>query len=227
MKKEEARTAELFDLTHSIAGGFLADCTYPWEALPRIRDFILKTGPELPEAEWDHPQEHVWIHKSVTFLNPATVTIQGPAIICAGAQIRPGAFIRTDVVIGERSVVGNSCEYKNCILFDDVETPHFNYIGDSILGWHAHTGCQALTSNVRSDKKPVRIAFEDGTVETGLRKFGAILGDRAEVGCSAVLNPGTILGKGAVVQPLSSVRRPVSARHIHKQSGTVAAMEER
>jgi UDP-N-acetylglucosamine diphosphorylase / glucose-1-phosphate thymidylyltransferase / UDP-N-acetylgalactosamine diphosphorylase / glucosamine-1-phosphate N-acetyltransferase / galactosamine-1-phosphate N-acetyltransferase len=227
MKQSEARTAQLLDLSHTMAKPLLETCEYPWEALEKIHGWILETGPELPEDEWDHPSEYVWIHKSVRIVNPANYTILGPAIIGADSEIRPGAFIRSDVVIGEGVVIGNSCEYKNCIIFDGAETPHYNYIGDSILGYRSHTGAQALTSNVRSDKKHVIVHLLDGDIDTGRKKVGAILGDHAEAGCGTVLNPGSVIGRGSIVQPLSSVRGCVDAGCIYKQNGVIVKIEER
>ena len=225
MKKAEAKTIELFDLDHSIAKPLLETCEYPWEALPKIHDFILETGKLLDPTEWNHPSEFVWIHKTVTFLNPVTNTIQGPAIIGPETEIRPGAFIRKDVIIGRGCVIGNSSEYKNVIIFDAVQTPHYNYLGDSIMGYRSHTGCQSLTSNVKSDKTLVTIHFDDGDVETGLKKFGAMIGDQVEVGCGAVMNPGTVIGRFAQIYPLSSVRGTVKAGSIYKKRGEIVAKE--
>lgn len=220
MKKEEAKTTELFDLEHTIAAPLLSEYEYPWEALGAIHDFILETGPKLPKDEYDEIKENVWVHKTVGFV-ANTHVIQGPAIIGPGTEVRPGAFIRKDVIIGADCVIGNSSEYKNVIIFDSVQTPHYNYVGDSILGYKSHTGCQALTSNVKSDKKTVVIHFEDGDVETGLKKFGAMIGDHVEVGCGSVMNPGTIIGRNSMIQPLTSVRKPVSADHIYKSTGAI------
>lgn len=227
MKSQEARTTQLFDLTHTMAASLLEGCEYPWEALDGIHAWILENGPVLDPAQWDHPSAQVWIHKSVQIVNPASCTILGPAIIGAGCEIRPGAFIRSDVIIGERAVIGNSCEYKNCIIFDEVQTPHYNYIGDSILGYRAHTGAQALTSNVRSDKRHVIVHFEDTDIDTGRKKVGAMVGDHTEIGCGSVLNPGCVIGRGCMVQPLSSVRSSVSAGSIYKKNGDIVKIEER
>lgn len=226
MRAEEARTTQLFDLSHTMTASLLEACRYPWEALEGIHAWILEHGPELDDGEWNHPSEHVWIHKSVRIINPAATTILGPAVIGADCEIRPGAFIRSDVVIGEGVVIGNSCEYKNCIIFDGAETPHYNYIGDSILGYKAHTGAQALTSNVRSDKRHVIVHFEDADVDTGRKKVGAMIGDNAEIGCGSVLNPGVVIGRGSVVRPLSSVRGSVSSGCIYKQDASIVRIKE-
>lgn len=225
MKKSEATTNNLFDLSHTIAKPLLEKYEYPWEALKEIHDFILETGPTLDKSEWDNPKENVWVHKTVKFVNPNNYTILGPAIICAGAEVRPGAFIRKDVIIGEKVVVGNSSEYKNVIIFDEAQTPHYNYIGDSIMGYKSHTGCQALTSNVKGDKKLVKVHFDDGDVETGIKKFGAMIGDNVEVGCGTVMNPGTIIGRNAQIYPLSSVRGTVDAASIYKKQGEIVAKD--
>ena len=226
MKKSEATIQKLYSLEHTIAAPLLQKFEYPWEALREIHAFILELGPTLDPAEWNNPSENVWVHKSVKIINPMNYTIQGPAIIGAGTEIRPGAFIRKDVIIGENCVVGNSSEYKNVIIFDNVQTPHFNYLGDSIMGYKSHTGCQSLTSNVKSDKTLVKVHFDDGDVETGLKKFGAMIGDCVEVGCGAVMNPGTVIGKNAQIYPLSSVRGTVDAGSIYKKRGEIVAKEE-
>lgn len=221
MKKSEATISNLFDLEHTIAKGLFEENEYPWEILDKIGDFIMKLGPTLSEDEYYHAVENVWIHKSVQAYQ--TITVTGPAIIGEGTEIRPGAFIRGNVIAGKNVVMGNSCEYKNCILFDDVQTPHYNYIGDSILGYKAHTGAASLTSNVKSDKQHVVIHFEDENVDTGRKKVGAMIGDYAEIGCGAVLNPGTIIGRNTNVYPLTSVRGAISADSIVKSTAEIVA----
>lgn len=224
MKKSEASINNLFDLDHTIAKALFQKHEYPWEVLDEIGDFIRMIGQGLSEDEFFNPAEDVWIHKSVKVYETASVT--GPCIIDAETEIRPGAFIRGNVIIGKNCVAGNSCEYKNCILFDNVQTPHYNYIGDSILGYKSHTGASALTSNVRADKQPVKIHFEDGDVETGRKKVGALVGDHVEVGCGAVLNPGTVLGRNTNIYPLTCVRGTVGAGSIMKNNGEVVAKKD-
>lgn len=221
MKKSEATINNMYDLEHTIAKELFENHVYPWEVLEGIGDFILKVGPALSEDEYYNPVENVWIHKTVKAYQ--TITITGPAIIGEGTEIRPGAFIRGNVLAGKNVVMGNSCEYKNCILFDNVQTPHYNYIGDSILGYKSHTGAQALTSNVKSDKKNVVIHFEDGDIETGRKKVGAMIADCVEVGCGSVLNPGTVIGRNTNVYPLTSVRGTVSADCIVKNTTETVA----
>ncbi|MDO4938493.1 MAG: UDP-N-acetylglucosamine pyrophosphorylase [Lachnospiraceae bacterium] len=221
MKKSEAAIKNLFDLDHTMARSLFETYEYPWEVLDGIGEFILKIGPTLPEDEYYNPVENVWIHKTVKAYQ--TISITGPTIIGEGTELRPGAFVRGNVIAGRNCVMGNACEYKNCILFDEVQTPHYNYIGDSILGYKSHTGAQALTSNVKSDKKNVVIHFEDGDVETGRKKVGAMIGDHVEVGCSSVLNPGTIIGRNTNIYPLTSVRGTVPADSIVKNTSETVA----
>ncbi len=221
MKKSEATIKNLFDLNHTIAKELFEEHEYPWEILEEISDFIMKTGPSLPEEEYYNPVENVWIHKTVKAYQ--TVSIIGPAIIGENTEIRPGAFIRGGVIAGKNCVMGNSCEYKNCILFDNVQSPHYNYIGDSIIGYKSHTGAQALTSNVKSDKKPVVIHFEDEDVKTGRKKVGSMIGDNVEIGCGCVLNPGTIIGRNTNIYPLTSVRGAISADSIVKSTSHMVA----
>lgn len=197
------RNTDLFDLTHTIAAPLLARCEMPWEALDFLLDFIYKTGARLDLSQYDTPTEGVWISKSARVAESATV--QPPCIIGAGAEIRTGAYIRGSVIVGEGAVVGNSTEVKNAILFDKVQIPHFNYCGDSILGYRAHMGAGAVTSNVKSDKTPVVIRGEY-LLETGRKKCGAMLGDFVEIGCNCVLSPGTVIGRGTRVYPLTHVR---------------------
>ncbi len=213
------KTSELFDTTHTLSKALLDTCEYPWEALPLIKGFITALGESLSPDEYDNPTEGVWIAKSATIAPSAT--INGPCIIGKDTELRTGAFIRGSVIVGDGCVVGNSCELKNAILFDCVQVPHFNYIGDSILGYRSHTGAGAITSNVKSDKTLVKVRTEDGFIETGLKKFGAMLGDFVEVGCNSVLNPGTVIGSNSNVYPLSSVRGYVPEHCIYKSRDSI------
>ena len=216
--KEAMRTEELYDLTHTAAKALLEQTEYPWEALPKIGDFIRELGRSLPSGEYEKlMDEDVWIAKSVKRYPNNYIT--GPAIIGPGTEIRPGAFIRGNALIGANCVIGNSTELKNVIIFDNVQVPHYNYVGDSILGYKSHMGAGAVTSNVKQDKTPVTVQCGDERVETGLKKFGAMLGDNVEVGCNSVLNPGTVVGRGSRVYPLSMVRGFVPAGTIHKHGG--------
>lgn len=210
------KTKDLYDLSHTQASELLEGCEYPWQALPQIKDFVKKLIAKLPEEEYDAPAEDVRIAKSAKVA--PSVTIIGPAIIGADTEVRTGAYIRGSVIVGRGCVVGNSCELKNAILFDGVQVPHFNYVGDSILGYRSHTGAGAITSNVKSDKTPVKIRTEDGCIDTGLKKVGAMIGDFVEVGCNSVLNPGTIIGKNTNIYPLSSVRGTVPPDSIFKSA---------
>ncbi len=207
------------DLTATLAERLFAGTTYPWEVLPQIKAFVRALGPQLSPEEYDHPSEEVWIHKSAV-LYPNTY-IAGPSIIGEGTEVRPGAFIRGSALVGRGCVVGNSTELKNCILFDKVQVPHYNYVGDSILGHYAHMGAGAICSNVKSDKSLVVVRLGGVVHETGLKKFGAILGDHVEVGCNSVLNPGTIIGPRASVYPLSRVRGVVGAGRIFKSQDDI------
>ena len=213
------RTAELLDLTHTIAAELFLDAEYPWEALTKIKAFILALGPALPAEEFDHPAADVWIAKDAEIFPSAY--IGGPCIIDHGAEVRHCAFIRGSVIVGKNAVVGNSVELKNVVLFDNVQTPHYNYVGDSILGYRSHMGAGSITSNVKSDKTLVSVREGAERLDTGLKKFGAILGDNVEVGCNSVLNPGTVLGRGSTIYPLSSVRGIVPENSIYKRAGEV------
>jgi len=212
-------TKELFDLSKTIAAPLLENTKYPWEALGSVGEFILETGKTLSPDEYDNPQDGVWIAKDAKVY--PTAYINGPCIICAGAEVRHCAFIRGNAIVGKKAVVGNSTELKNVILFDEVQVPHYNYVGDSILGFHAHMGAGSITSNVKSDNSNVVVRDGDERVETNRRKIGAIIGDRAEVGCNSVLNPGAVIGRHATVYPLSSVRGTVKAGCIYKNAGEV------
>ncbi len=216
-------TERLLDLSHTIAAPLFTACTYPWEALAGIGDFVKAMGPALDPARYDHPAENVWIAKTASVAPSASIT--GPAIICDNAEIRQCAYIRGNAVIGAGAIVGNSCEVKNAVIFDSVQVPHFNYVGDSVLGFRSHMGAGAVTSNIKSDRTNVTIRNGDSVIETGLRKMGAILGDGVEVGCNSVLNPGTVIGRGSRVYPLSSVRGVVPEGCIFKSAGRVVPME--
>lgn len=211
---------QLYDLNETIAKELFKGKDYPWEVLPEIGDFVLKLGMTLPEAEYDHPSDDVWIHKSVKIAD--TVTLIGPLIIDEGTEVRPGAFIRGKVIVGKNCVVGNSTELKNVVLFNTVQVPHYNYVGDSILGTHSHMGAGSITSNVKSDKTLVVVKDNGENIETGLKKFGAMIGDYVEVGCNSVLNPGTVVGRNTNIYPLSSVRGVVPADTIYKAKDNFA-----
>ena len=215
--------SELFDLTHSLAGDFLAGFTWPWEALPHIKAEIVRLIGTLPAGEYTEVAPQVFAHKTVTIAPTASLT--GPAIIGPNTEIRPGAFIRGSALVGADCVVGNSVELKNVIIFDHVQVPHYNYVGDSILGYGAHMGAGAVTSNIKSDRTNVVVRDGSERFETGLRKMGAMLGDHVEVGCNSVLNPGTVIGPGSRVYPLSSVRGFVPAGHIYKNNGSIVKIK--
>lgn len=219
MKKEQMRLKELFDMEKTLAGRYLEQYTYPWEVLPHIGEIIKELGKTLDLKEYDHIGEDIWIHKTVKV--PPTASLKGPAIFGRDVEIRPGAFIRGNVLVGEGSVVGNSTELKNVILFDNVQVPHYNYVGDSILGYKSHMGASSLTSNVKSDKTLVNVHGEDGDIETGLKKFGAAVADFVEVGCGSILNPGTIVGSHSNIYPLSSVRGCINSHSIYKKEGVI------
>ena len=212
---------DLYDFSHTYpqAAAYLKSFTYPWEALKGIGELIVKIGESLPEAEFDHPAENVWIAKDAVVFPSAYIA--GPTIIGHRTEVRQCAFIRGAALVGEDCVVGNSTELKNVILFDRVQVPHFNYVGDSILGFRAHMGAGSVTSNVKSDKKDILIKDGTETMETGLHKIGAMLGDRVEVGCNSVLNPGTVIGRDSNVYPTSSVRGTVPANSIWKRDGEI------
>jgi len=218
-------TAQLFDLKHTIAAEYLAGFTWPWEALAGIRDLIVTLGEALPETDYEEISEHVWVARSARVA--PTAFLGGPVIVGPEAEIRHCAFVRGSALIGEHTVVGNSTELKNVILFDHVEVPHYNYVGDSILGFHAHMGAGSITSNIKADRKNILIHFPEGSVETGLRKIGAMLGDWTEIGCNSVLNPGTVIGRGTQVYPLSMVRGTVPAGSIYKKAGEIIEKAER
>ncbi len=214
----------LFDLSHTVASDIFDGCDYPWEVLPKISDYIIALGKTLSSDEYETPSENVWIAKTAKVA--PTAFIGAPCIICDGAEVRHCAFIRGSAIIGAGAVVGNSTELKNVILFDKVQVPHYNYVGDSILGYKAHMGAGSITSNVKSDKKLVSIHTPDGDVPTERKKVGAMLGDNVEIGCGSVLNPGTVVGCDSRVYPLSSVRGFVPARSIYKKRGEIAEIIE-
>ena len=222
--QSELTVSALFDLTHTAAANYLSKFDYPWEALAGIGDMILSLGGRLSADEYDHPAEDIWIHFSAKVAPTASIT--GPCIIGPDAEVRHCAFIRGKALVGAHAVVGNSTELKNVILFDNVQVPHYNYVGDSILGYKAHMGAGSITSNVKSDKKLVVVHHPDEEIPTGIKKFGAMLGDNVEVGCGSVLNPGTVLGRGVSVYPLSSVRGTVPAGHIYKDKEHILKREQ-
>lgn len=224
MKKEEMKITELYDLTHTLASDYLKHFTYPWEALAGFSDFIIELGNSLDPAEYEKRGENIWVHKTAKVFDSAY--LHGPVIVGKDAEVRHCAFIRGSALIGEGAVVGNSTELKNVILFDKVQVPHYNYVGDSILGYKSHMGAGSITSNVKSDKLLVEIHAEDGKIKTGRKKIGAMLGDNVEVGCGSILNPGSIIGRGTNIYPLSSVRGGVDANSIYKKQGEVAKKEE-
>lgn len=204
---------DLYDLTHSLAGNYLSGFDYPWQALKGIKELILTLGPSLGE-DYEEVSPTVWVHKTAAVA--PTAYLGAPCIIGANTEVRHCAFIRGSALVGENCVVGNSVELKNVILFDNVQVPHYNYVGDSVLGYKSHMGAGSVTSNVKSDKTLVVVKNGDEKIETGLKKFGAMLGDYVEVGCNSVLNPGTVLGRRASVYPTSCVRGCVPEDHIYK-----------
>jgi NDP-sugar pyrophosphorylase family protein len=216
---EECKIKNLYNLEETIAKEIFEGATYPWEVLPKIEDFIIELGNKLEENEYEKRGEDIWIAKSATIA--PTAYIKGPAIIGKNAEIRHCAFIRGKVIVGEGAVVGNSTELKNVILFNKVQVPHYNYVGDSILGYKSHLGAGSITSNVKSDKKLVVVKNGEEKIETGLKKFGAMLGDGVEVGCGSVLNPGTVIGKNSNIYPLSSVRGVVPQNSIYKKQNEI------
>ena len=221
----ELKMEALLDLSHTLAAEYLAQFTYPWEALDGIKAMILALGESLPAEEYDQVSPQVWVHK--TAIVAPTAYLGAPCIIGAETEVRHCAFVRGSALVGKKCVVGNSVELKNVILFDNVQTPHYNYVGDSILGYKSHMGAGSITSNVKSDKTLVTVKAGEERIETGRKKFGAILGDRVEVGCNSVLNPGTVLGRDASVYPLSCVRGVVPEGHIYKTGGETVRREER
>ena len=212
------KTCELYDLSHSLAGTYLSGFDYPWQALKGIQDLILSLGSALGE-DYTEVSPTVWVHKTANIA--PTAYLGAPCIIGAGTEVRHCAFIRGSALVGENCVVGNSVELKNAILFDNVQVPHFNYVGDSILGYKSHMGAGSVTSNVKSDSSLVTVKDGEIRIETGLKKFGAMLGDHVEVGCNSVLNPGTVVGRHSNIYPTSCVRGVVPENSIWKTGGVV------
>lgn len=216
---ETAKICNLYTLEETIAKDLFEGAVYPWEVLPKIGAFITELGATLDEAEYEKRGENVWIAKSAKVA--PTACINGPAIIGKDAEVRHCAFVRGNAIVGEGAVVGNSTELKNVVLFNKVQVPHYNYVGDSILGYKAHMGAGSITSNVKSDKTLVIVKDQEEQIATGLKKFGAMLGDHVEVGCNSVLNPGTVVGKESQIYPVSCVRGVVKANSIYKKQGEV------
>ena len=210
---------ELYDLTETAAKPLLESVTYPWEALPKIKDFIIELGNSLDREEYEKRGENIWIHKSATVFDSAYIA--GPCIIGKDTEVRQCAFIRGSALVGDNCVVGNSTELKNVIIFNNVQVPHYNYVGDSILGFHSHMGAGSITSNVKSDKTLVHVKGADFDIATGMKKFGAMLGDYVEVGCNSVLNPGTVIGSHSNIYPLSRVRGYVPSNSIYKDQNDI------
>ena len=213
--------SDLYSLEHTLAGDYLSQFTYPWEALKGIQNMIVELGQKLDPAEYTEVSPQVWVHRTATVA--PTAYLGAPCIIGAGTEVRHCAFVRGSALVGEGCVVGNSVELKNVILFDRVQVPHFNYVGDSILGFKSHMGAGSVTSNIKSDKTLLTVRMDGEAIETGLKKIGAMLGDHVEVGCNSVLNPGTIVGRNSNIYPLSCVRGTVPSGHIFKTGGVVVA----
>ncbi len=216
---KECKIENLYNLNETIAKDLFKGATYPWEVLPKIEEFIINLGKKLDKNEYEEKEGNIWIAKSAKIA--PTAYIAGPAIIGKNAEIRHCAFIRGKAIIGENAVVGNSTELKNVILFNKVQVPHYNYVGDSILGYKAHMGAGSITSNVKSDKKLVIVKSKEEQIETGLKKFGAMIGDEVEVGCGSVLNPGSVIGKHTNIYPLSSVRGVIAENSIYKNKNEI------
>lgn len=218
---ETAKIKNLYDLSQTICAPLFETAEYPWELLPKIKEYILTLGKTLDPEIYEEVEEHIWIAKNAK-IYPNT-NIYGPCIIGEHTEVRPGAFIRGNAIVGNNCVVGNSTELKNVILFNNVQVPHYNYVGDSILGYKSHMGAGSITSNVKSDKTLVVVkdAASSEAIETGLKKFGAMLGDYVEVGCNSVLNPGTVVGRNSSIYPTSCVRGVLSPNSIHKNDGTI------
>lgn len=220
MSMKEFTIENLYNLEETIAAGLFEGAQYPWELLPKISGFIVELGKKLPEEKFTQVKENVWIAKSAKVAPSAN--INGPAIIDEEAEVRHCAFIRGNAIVGKGAVVGNSTELKNVILFNKVQVPHYNYVGDSILGFKSHMGAGSITSNVKSDKTLVVVKSGEEKIETGLKKFGAMLGDNVEVGCNSVLNPGTVVGRNSNIYPTSMVRGCIPAGSIYKKQGEIA-----
>ncbi len=212
--------SELYDLRETIASELLEGVTYPWESLPKIHDFIIRLGESLPKDIYEERGEHIWVAKSARVA--ATACLNGPVIIDEEAEVRHCAFVRGNAIVGKGAVVGNSTELKNVIIFNKVQVPHYNYVGDSILGYKSHMGAGSITSNVKSDKTLVVVKGDGIRIETGLKKMGAMLGDYVEVGCNSVLNPGTVIGRNTNIYPASMVRGVIPAGSIYKKASEIA-----
>ena len=221
---EQANISRMYGLEHTIAAKLFDGAQYPWELLPKISSFIVELGNSLPEEIFEKRGENIWIARSAKVAPTASIT--GPCIIDENAEIRHCAFIRGNAIVGKGAVVGNSTELKNVVLFDKVQVPHYNYVGDSILGYKAHMGAGSITSNVKSDKTLVVVRDGREEIATGLKKFGAMLGDCVEIGCGSVLNPGTVIGPESQIYPLSSVRGVVPERSIYKKQGEVVGRRQ-
>ena len=216
---KECQIINLYDLTQTNAKKIFEGCTYPWEVLPKIKDFIIELGNSLDLNEYNKIGENIWISKTAKIA--PTAFVSGPTIIGNNTEIRHCAFIRGNAIVGDNCVVGNSTELKNVILFNNVQVPHYNYVGDSILGYKSHMGAGSITSNVKSDKQLVIVKNGDSKIETGLKKFGAMIGDNVEIGCGSVLNPGSVIGRNSNIYPLSSVRGVISSNSIYKKQGEI------
>ncbi len=221
---EECTIENLYDLNETIARELFQGVTYPWEVLPRIADFIRKLGPTLDPEKFEKRGEEIWIAKSVKIA--PTAELNGPLIIDEDTEVRQCAFIRGKAIIGKNCVIGNSTEIKNDVIFNHVQVPHYNYVGDSILGFHAHMGAGSITSNVKADRTLVVVKGKDGHIETGLKKFGAMLGDYVEIGCNTVMNPGTVIGRHTNVYPLSMVRGVIPGNSVYKKQGEIVEKYE-
>lgn len=215
---------ELYDLNETVAAELFRDTVYPWEVLPKIHDFIVELGKQLPKEKFEERGENIWIAKSAKVA--PTAALNGPLIVDEEAEIRHCAFIRGNAIVGKGAVVGNSTELKNVVLFNKVQVPHYNYVGDSILGFKSHMGAGSITSNVKSDKTLVTVKGENILIETGLKKMGAMLGDYVEVGCNSVLNPGTVIGRNSNIYPTSCVRGVIPAGHIYKNKTQIIVKEK-
>lgn len=220
---EFVQIENLYDLNETIAKDIFKDLLYPWEALPKINSFIIELGNKLPKEEYEQVYENVWIAKSAQVA--PTASINGAVIIDKGAEIRHCAYIRGNAIVGKDTVVGNSTELKNVILFNKVQVPHYNYIGDSILGYKAHMGAGSITSNVKSDRTLVSINMQNKKIQTALKKFGAMIGDNVEIGCNSVLNPGTVIGKNSTIYPLAMVRGYIISGSIYKNKNEIVGKE--
>ena len=218
---DSCKISSMYDLEQTIAAELFADIEYPWEALPKIGDFIRKLGPTLDSNIFEKRGEDIWTAKSVKIYDTATIT--GPLIIDEDTEVRPGAFIRGNAIVGKNCVVGNSTELKNVVLFNTVQVPHYNYVGDSILGYKSHMGAGSITSNVKSDKTLVVVKDGKEEIKTGLKKFGAMLGNEVEVGCNSVLNPGTVVCPNSNIYPVSCVRGVVPANSIYKDKDNIVS----